>query len=77
MYIIYIWYVINNDKNIDTMLREMCVFSGRFKIQLHFFSGFAENPICGIEINTYFNTRFDYSVTLFKENKVGEHFKIT
>lgn len=73
----YIWYVINTDKNIDTMLREICVFSGRLKIQLHFFSGFAENPICGIEINTYFNTRFDYSVTLFKENKVGEHFKIT
>lgn len=69
--------MINNDKNIDTMLREMCVFSGRLKIQLHFFSGFAENPICGIEINTYFNTRFDYSVTLFKESKVGEHFKIT
>lgn len=69
--------MINTDKNIDTMLREMCVFFGPSQNTVTFFSGFAENPICGIEINKYFNTRFDYSVTLFKENKVGEHFKIT
>lgn len=68
--------MINNDKNIDIMFCEMCVFLGCFKIYLYFFLGFVENFICGIEINKYVNIRFDYSVILFKENKVGEYFKI-